>query len=308
MAAMLLSPSQLGMPRPTRGLNDAAVLCPSPQLRPRAKGRTAAVGFGRTRSKQHGSQRLFLDSADTREWEKWAPTGTLYGFTTNPLILDRDRVPCTIESCKQLALTARKLGVQELQCQAWGGSADALEVSALSLLELDPFFITVKLPCTTAGLTAAAAVLKTDPLASITITGVYKIRQALMAQAVGANYVAPYLGRIADIVKASFGAEDIPGYSPEEADQERGKIAMESAIDAVAAMQTAVTNSGSDMRVLVASIRSASDMSALAARGCNTFTFSPSVMQELCCVQETEAAAADFEAAAQRSQHSPSSR
>jgi len=87
-----------------------------------------------------------------------------------------------------------------------------------------------------------------------------------MAQAVGANYVAPYLGRIADIVKASFGAEDIPGYSPEEADQERGKIAMESAIDAVAAMQTAVTNSGSDMRVLVASIRSASDMSALAAR------------------------------------------
>jgi len=43
-------------------------------------------------------------------------------------------------------------------------------------------------------------------------------------------------------------------------------------------------------------------------QGCNTFTFSPSVMQELCCVQETEAAAADFEAAAQRSQHSPSSR
>jgi len=38
---------------------------------------------------------------------RWAPTGTLYGFTTNPLILDRDRVPCTIESCKQLALTVR---------------------------------------------------------------------------------------------------------------------------------------------------------------------------------------------------------
>jgi len=41
-------------------------------------------------------------------------------------------------------MQARKLGVQELQCQAWGGSADALEVSALSLLELDPFFITVR--------------------------------------------------------------------------------------------------------------------------------------------------------------------
>jgi hypothetical protein len=41
------------------------------------------------------------------------------------------------------SLQARSLDVQELQCQAWGGSADALEASALSLLELDPDFITV---------------------------------------------------------------------------------------------------------------------------------------------------------------------
>lgn len=40
-------------------------------------------------------------------------------------------------------LQARGLGVSELQCQAWGGSADALEASALSLLELDPEFLTV---------------------------------------------------------------------------------------------------------------------------------------------------------------------
>lgn len=39
-----------------------------------------------------------------------------------------------------------------------------------------------------------------------------------------------------------------------------------------------------------------------AAQGCNTFTFSPAVMEQLCCVDETEAAAADFEAAAVRSQ------
>lgn len=40
-------------------------------------------------------------------------------------------------------LQARGLGVSELQCQAWGGSADALEASALALLELDPDFLTV---------------------------------------------------------------------------------------------------------------------------------------------------------------------
>jgi transaldolase len=33
---------------------------------------------------------------------------------------------------------------------------------------------------------------------------VYKIRQALVAQAAGADYVAPYLGRIADGVRATY--------------------------------------------------------------------------------------------------------
>lgn len=45
--------------------------------------------------------------------------------------------------CRVCVVQARGLGVQELQCQAWGGSADALEASALALLELDPDFITV---------------------------------------------------------------------------------------------------------------------------------------------------------------------
>jgi hypothetical protein len=33
-------------------------------------------------------------------------------------------------------------------------------------------------------------------------------------------------------------------------------------------------------------------------QGCDTFTFSPAVMEQLCCVPETMQAAADFEAAA----------
>lgn len=49
-------------------------------------------------------------------------------------------------------------------------------------------------------------------------------------------------------------------------ERELNKAAMESALDAVAAMQAAVTASGSQMRVLVASIRDASDMATLAAR------------------------------------------
>lgn len=98
----------------------------------------------------------------------------------------------------------------------------------------------------------------------------YKIRQALIAQAAGADYVAPYLGRIADGIRATYPqvnpTETFDDMTPEDYQYELNKAAMESAVDAVAAMQAAVTATGSQMRVLVASIRSASDMATLAAR------------------------------------------
>lgn len=67
-----------------------------------------------------------------------------------------------------------------------------------------------------------------------------------------------------------------------------------------AAMAAASTPASPPPRVLVASIRAASQMARLAALGCDTFTFSPAVMEELLGVPATLAAAADFEAAAAR--------
>ena len=55
------------------------------------------------------------------------------------------------------------------------------------------------------------------------------------------------------------------------------------------------SNEGMDMRLLVASIRSADDLAALAAEGCNTFTISPAVAQQLFDVDLTNQAAAQFQ-------------
>lgn len=49
------------------------------------------------------------------------------------------------------------------------------------------------------------------------------------------------------------------------------------------------------MRLLVASIRSADEISALAVEGCNTFTISPAVAQQLFDVQLTNEAAEVFQ-------------
>eukprot|EP00775_Hariotina_reticulata_P003703 gene3703-3966_t len=80
-----------------------------------------------------------------------------------------------------------------------------------------------------------------------------------------------------------------------------GKLSgMEVAVQSVLSMQAAVVASRSSMRILVASIRAAAQMAILAANGCDTFTFSPEVMQELMTVPQTVQAAAQFEAAAAR--------
>jgi transaldolase len=56
---------------------------------------------------------------------------------------------------------------------------------------------------------------------------------------------------------------------------------------------------GSKTKLLVASLRQTTDISALAAQGLDTFTLSPEIAQALFAVEATQAAAADFEQAAQ---------
>ena len=103
----------------------------------------------------------------------------------------------------------------------------------------------------------------------ITFTACYEPQQVLLAAALGVDYIAPYLGRISDLGRDGHGE----------------LIAMQRCIDAL----------GSTLRLLVASLRSASDLPRRAAEGLNTFTISPAIAQALFSVEATEAAAAQFE-------------
>jgi transaldolase len=91
----------------------------------------------------------------------------------------------------------------------------------------------------------------------------------LVAAALGARYIAPYLGRIQDLGRDSH--------------QE------------LITMQQCVDRSGSSLRLLVASLRTTSDLSRLAAAGMTTFTLSPKLAAALFSCEATEAAAARFE-------------
>ncbi|MEM1239426.1 MAG: transaldolase family protein [Cyanobacteria bacterium P01_H01_bin.26] len=216
------------------------------------------------------SLRLYLDTADTTAWETWLPVGIFYGVTSNPLLLEQAQVPCTIDSLTQLATTAFRLGAQEVQLQTWGETKSALVATGKALAAIDRRVV-VKVPITQVG-TAAAAHLIADGL-RVTLTAVYEVPQILIAAALGADYAAPYLGRISD----------------------SGRNGRES----LANMQRALNGVESSTRILTASIRNIEDIAYLATQGLNTFTFAPRIAEALFGSEQTAAATAAFEWAAE---------
>lgn len=220
--------------------------------------------------------RLFLDTADRTQWQTWLATGIFYGVTTNPLLLERSQIPCTLEHLQALAHQAFQLGAQEVQLQTWGTTIADLVKTAQRLAAIDPRVV-VKIPITQLGTTAAAQMIAAG--IPTTLTGVYAIHQVLIAAALNADYAAPYLGRISD--SGRNGRDD------------------------VIAMHQAIVGVNRATRVLVASIRHVDDLAVLAAQGVDTFTIAPPIAAALFDVAATHQAAAEFERAVQGSDPVP---
>lgn len=213
--------------------------------------------------------RLYLDTADVAAWETWLPVGIFYGVTSNPLLLERAKVACTVESLTQLATKAFVLGAKEVQLQTWGDTQQALVTTGHALAAIDPRVV-VKVPITQLGAVAATRLIA-DGL-RVTMTAVYEVPQILIAAALGADCAAPYLGRIND----------------------SGRNGREALVH----MQRALDGVNSSMRILTASIRNVEDIAYLAAQGLNTFTFSPAIAEAFFSSEQTAAATAAFETSA----------
>jgi transaldolase len=215
--------------------------------------------------------RLLLDSADPQAWSDWMPTGLFQGITTNPTLLLRAGQPCTLQGLEALTAQALQAGVQVLHLQAWGSD---LLACGRALAQLAPGRIWVKLPITRPGAAAAQALIADG--VPITFTACYEPAQVLLAAALGADYIAPYLGRISD--QGRDGHAEL--------------IRMQRIVETVS---KPAAPSAQSLRLLVASLRSTDDLARLAAEGLDTFTISPAIAEALFAVESTLAAAAQFE-------------
>jgi transaldolase len=167
-----------------------------------------------------------------------------------------------------LVAAAREIGCGELHLQAWGTTDADLLACGRSLLALAPSLVVVKLPLTAPGLCAARVLQQAGE--RVTLTACYAVPQVIAAAALGATYVAPYLGRISDIGRD--GAAE------------------------VLTMGRCLRGLGSSTRLLVASLRSLAELTILAAEGMDTFTLSPPLARQLWTNAATAEAVLQFEA------------
>lgn len=197
------------------------------------------------------------------------PTGLFRGITTNPLLAQRAGLDYPAIKWAEMAQRAHDLGAQELHAQVFGPVETYLDwarhlydAGAAAGLRM-----VVKIPMTPEALRMVPAIRALG--GAILLTAVYHPKQVIVAKALQADFVAPYFGRM-----------DEAGLP---------------ALDHLSNMHAIASGMP---RILVASLRTADQLVALAARGLDCFTLSPDVARSLLSDPMTEEAATAFEAAA----------
>ncbi len=211
--------------------------------------------------------RVYVDSADVDRVGDLLAAGLVHGVTTNPTILERaGRRIAEIPALYERWVSE---GAHEVFFQTWGDDAATMLANAEKILALGDR-VAVKVPATREGFAATRSLV--DAGATVLVTAVYSVGQALAASAYGARYIAPYLGRLRD--------------------------AGRDGTSLIARMQSVCAGSGTD--VLAASLRSPDDIVELRLAGVPYFTAAPDVVLALLDDPVSIASAAEFEAAIER--------
>lgn len=206
--------------------------------------------------------KLYADSADIASVAPLLEDGLVHGVTNNPSILARDGFGSA--DLPVLFREFEQAGAREIFMQATGGDQVSMLEDALRIADFGPR-IAVKVPATSIGFRVATRLIARD--VPVLLTAVYSVAQATVAASIGAEYVAPYFGRLLD--------------------------SGEDAVAKVANMNSVLASTST--RVLVASIRSPNAAANLALQGVQHITADVPVILAMMHDPVTDASAAEFE-------------
>ncbi|MGC8987986.1 transaldolase family protein [Infirmifilum sp.] len=139
--------------------------------------------------------RIYLDSINPEEI-KWAVENRLvYGVTMNPFLLKG--VDTKKRSFIELIMELEPLVENEFHIQVPGINADELVKNALRVFSINEKKIVIKIPATEEGI-LAASILKRKGV-RVTLTAVTTVNQALVANQIGVDYIAPFVTRVYEL-------------------------------------------------------------------------------------------------------------
>lgn len=133
---------------------------------------------------------IWLDTCDTRVISTACRLGIIYGVTTNPSILANAQ-----ENHEKVISQLLEIQDGPLAVQVTSEDANEMIKQGLALHSVSDRII-VKIPVIQEGFVAMKALVQEG--VSIMATAVFNPNQALLAAIAGADYVAPYFGRMLD--------------------------------------------------------------------------------------------------------------
>ncbi len=135
---------------------------------------------------------IFLDTANIADIQKANSLGCLSGVTTNPSIISREKTPL-IEAVKNILHVNDTLKVL---VEVTSRKTEEMIQQGIEFSKLSPQVI-IKIPAIGNGL---AAVKELSSMGiSTTVTLIFTANQAVLASMAGADYIAPFAGRLDDI-------------------------------------------------------------------------------------------------------------
>jgi transaldolase len=135
---------------------------------------------------------LYLDSANLEDVSRALASGLIDGVTTNPSIISREGRPFA-RCIEDIVKMGPRLTVL---AEVVSKTPEAMEAEGRELASIGPNVI-VKLPCNAEGIVAARRLSGLGVRTTVTL--VFSVNQAIVAACAGADYVAPFVGRLEDI-------------------------------------------------------------------------------------------------------------
>ena len=136
--------------------------------------------------------KIFLDCSDVELIRDAYETGLIDGVTTNPsLMLKAGKDPVGV--LKEISSIFPFHS--SVSAEVVGETTEEMLEMADEYVDIGPN-ITIKVPCTPAGLKACKDL--TDDDVSVNVTLCFSVAQAILAAKAGATYISPFIGRVAD--------------------------------------------------------------------------------------------------------------